>query len=173
MGREAATGRGVVYATEALLAEYGKHIKDMTFAIQVESLITSIRAHFITFLCHAIAQTSVEMMFYVYFCIVKGFGNVGAWAARIIHERGGKVVAVSDITGAVKNQNGLDIPALLNHKEATGTLAGFSGGDAMSSDELLTQECDVLIPCALGGVLNRYKTSFCISKFASLLIQIV
>ncbi|KAL8552438.1 hypothetical protein ACS0TY_001214 [Phlomoides rotata] len=118
LGREAATGRGVVYATEALLAEHGKSIKGLSFAIQ-------------------------------------GFGNVGSWAARLLHERGGKIVAVSDITGAVRNPNGIDIQALLQHKEKTGKLADFSGADAMDSNDLLTHECDVLIPCALGGVLNR------------------
>ncbi|XP_016458472.2 glutamate dehydrogenase A-like [Nicotiana tabacum] len=128
LGREAATGRGAVYATEALLAEYGKNIKDLTFAIQ-------------------------------------GFGNVGAWAGKIIHERGGKVIAVSDITGAIKNPNGLDIPALLSHREKTGKLTDFAGGDVMNSDELLTHECDVLIPCALGGVLNRENADHVKAKF--------
>ncbi|KAL1819956.1 hypothetical protein DCAR_0416261 [Daucus carota subsp. sativus] len=118
LGREAATGRGVVYATKALLEEHGKSVKDLTFAIQ-------------------------------------GFGNVGSWAGRLLHEQGGKVVAVSDITGAVKNSNGLDIPSLLKHKEDTGSLKNFSGGDDMPAEHLLGQECDVLIPCALGGVLNR------------------
>ncbi|CAL5364054.1 unnamed protein product [Camellia sinensis] len=125
LGREAATGRGVVYATEALLAEHGKSIKDLTFVIQ-------------------------------------GFGNVGSWTASLIHERGGKVIAVSDITGAVKNPSGIDIPALLNHKEETGSLNNFDGGDAMDPNELLLEECDVLIPCALGGVLNR--TSLCLNS---------
>ncbi|CAN4095092.1 unnamed protein product [Withania somnifera] len=119
LGREAA---------EAFLAEHGRHIKDLTFAIQ-------------------------------------GFGNVGSWAARLIHEIGGKVVAVNDITGAMKNQNGLDIPALLNHKEATGKLINFSVGDVMSTDELLTHDCDVLIPCALGGVLNRENADYVRAKF--------
>ncbi|XP_009766751.1 glutamate dehydrogenase A-like isoform X1 [Nicotiana tabacum] len=128
LGREAATGRGAVYATEALLAEYGMNIKDLTFAIQ-------------------------------------GFGNVGAWAGKIIHERGGKVIAVSDITGAIKNPNGLDIPALLSHREKTGKLTDFAGGDVMNSDELLTHECDVLIPCALGGVLNRENADHVKAKF--------
>ncbi|KAH0727709.1 hypothetical protein KY290_003413 [Solanum tuberosum] len=128
LGRESATGRGVVYAAEALLNEQGKHIKDLTFAIQ-------------------------------------GFGNVGSWVAKLIHEIGGKVVAVSDITGAVKNQNGLDIPALLSHKEATGKLNDFGGGDVMSTDELLTHDCDVLIPCALGGVLNRENADHVKAKF--------
>lgn len=85
----------------------------------------------------------------------QGFGNVGSWVATIIHERGGKVVAVSDITGAIKNQNGINIPELLEHKESTGSMKNFSGGDEMDASELLVHECDVLIPCALGGVLNR------------------
>ncbi|XP_047943315.1 glutamate dehydrogenase A-like [Salvia hispanica] len=128
LGREAATGRGVVYATEALLAEHGKSIKGLTFAIQ-------------------------------------GFGNVGSWAARLFHEKGGKVVAVSDITGAVRNPNGIDIKALLQHKETTGKLADFDGADAMDSNDLLTHECDVLVPCALGGVLNRENAGDVRAKF--------
>lgn len=80
---------------------------------------------------------------------------MGSWAARLIHERGGKVIAVSDITGAVENKNGIDIPALLNHKESTGSLKDFPGAESMDANELLVHECDVLIPCALGGVLNR------------------
>lgn len=119
LGRDAATGRGVVFATEALLAEYGDAIPHMTFVIQ-------------------------------------GFGNVGTWVAKLIHERGGKVIAVSDISGALKNENGLDIPSLLLHKEANGGfLKDFQGGSPMDPDELLVQQCDVLIPCALGGVLNK------------------
>lgn len=80
---------------------------------------------------------------------------MGSWAAKLIHERGGKVIAVSDITGAIKNPSGIDVPQLLKHKETTGSLLNFEGGDAMDADELLVHECDVLIPCALGGVLNR------------------
>lgn len=81
---------------------------------------------------------------------------MGSWAARLIHERGGKVIAVSDITGAIKNADGIDISKLLKHKESTGTLKNFDGGDSMELNELLVHECDVLIPCALGGVLNRF-----------------
>ncbi|XP_047328460.1 glutamate dehydrogenase A-like [Impatiens glandulifera] len=128
LGREAATGRGVVYATEALLNEHGKTINGLRFAIQ-------------------------------------GFGNVGSWVARLIHERGGKVVAVSDITGALKNENGLDIHALIKHKETTGALTGFDGGDSMNSDELLVHDCDVLVPSALGGVLNKDNADQVRAKF--------
>lgn len=63
---------------------------------------------------------------------------------------------MSDITGAVKNPNGIDILKLLTHKESTGSLKDFHGGEAMNQNELLVHECDVLIPCALGGVLNRF-----------------
>ena len=94
----------------------------------------------------------------------QGFGNVGTWAAKLIHEKGGKVVAVSDITGAVRNPEGIDINALLKHKDATGSLKDFSGGDAMDSEELLLHECDVLIPCALGGVLNKYEHKLSLVK---------
>lgn len=81
---------------------------------------------------------------------------MGSWAARSIFERGGKVIAVSDISGAIRNPNGIDVPALLKHKESNGCLNDFSGGDAMDPNDLLAHECDVLIPCALGGVLNKY-----------------
>lgn len=80
---------------------------------------------------------------------------MGSWAAKFIHERGGKVVAVSDITGAIKNPNGIDIPALLRHKETSKSLKEFQDGDSMDPNDLLVHECDVLIPCALGGVLNK------------------
>ncbi|KAK9121041.1 hypothetical protein Syun_018658 [Stephania yunnanensis] len=120
LGREAATGRGVVIATEELLADHGKSISGLKFVIQ-------------------------------------GLGNVGSWVAKLIHERGGKVIAVSDITGAVKNPDGIDIPSLIKHKVSTGTLNDFQGGDAMDPKELLVHECDVLIPCALGGVLNKHN----------------
>lgn len=86
---------------------------------------------------------------------------MGTWAAKSIFERGGKVIAVSDISGAIKNPNGIDIPALLKHKDGNGgVLKDFPGAEAMDPDELLVHECDVLVPCALGGVLNKYVCLF-------------
>lgn len=93
---------------------------------------------------------------------LKGFGNVGSWAAHLITEAGGKVIAVSDVTGAVKNSNGLDIPKLLKHARENRGVKGFSGGDALDSNLLLTEDCDVLIPAALGGVINRQFSSKCL-----------
>lgn len=102
--------------------------------------------------------------------IFQGFGNVGSWVAQLIHERGGKIVAVGDISGAVRNPNGLDIPSLLKHKVQTGSLMNFSGGDAMGLDDLLAHECDVLIPCALGGVLKRFISSLYIFELLATLV---
>lgn len=78
----------------------------------------------------------------------------------MIHDRGGKVVAVSDITGAIKNPDGIDIPALLRYKESNASLKEFQGADSMDPNDLLVHECDVLIPCALGGVINKYVFCF-------------
>jgi len=85
----------------------------------------------------------------------QGFGNVGSWAAQLIHERGGKVIAIGDVSGAIRNSNGIDIPALVKHKAEGGALKDFQGGDALDPNELLVHECDVLLPSALGGVLHR------------------
>jgi glutamate dehydrogenase (NAD(P)+) len=81
---------------------------------------------------------------------------VGSWAASLIHERGGKVIAIGDVTGSIKNNNGIDVPALIEHKREGGSLKNFNGAEVMDLKDLLVHECDVLLPCALGGVLNRY-----------------
>lgn len=88
----------------------------------------------------------------------QGFGNVGSWAARLIHENGGKVVAVSDITGAIKNSKGIDIPSLLNHAKENRGVKGFHGADPIDPNSILVEDCDILIPAALGGVINRFSS---------------
>lgn len=80
---------------------------------------------------------------------VQGFGNVGSNAALIAYEQGFRVVGAADITGGVQNPNGLDIPALIAYVAETGGIAGFGGGDEISNEELLTLDCDVLIPAAM------------------------
>ncbi|RRT47590.1 hypothetical protein B296_00027679, partial [Ensete ventricosum] len=137
LGREAATGRGVLFATEAVLAEYGKSIKDQHFIIQVKLWFFS-----------SWSQLLISFN-------NQGFGNVGSWAAQLISEAGGKVIAISDVTGAVKNTNGLDIEKLLKHSAENHGIKGFSGGESIDPSSLLTEDCDVLIPAALGGVINR------------------
>jgi glutamate dehydrogenase (NAD(P)+) len=85
---------------------------------------------------------------------IQGFGNVGSWAARLAYEQGTKVIAVSDVEGAIRNTNGLDIPLLVEHVAATGSVVGFAGAEDCSNDELLDMTCDVLMPAALGGVIT-------------------
>jgi glutamate dehydrogenase (NAD(P)+) len=86
---------------------------------------------------------------------IQGFGNVGSWTARFLHERGGVIVAIGDARGAVRNQAGLDIPALAAHVGTARTVAGFAGGEAAGNDDVLFADVDVLIPAALGGVITE------------------
>jgi glutamate dehydrogenase (NAD(P)+) len=86
---------------------------------------------------------------------VQGFGNVGENAARLLYERGYRVIAVSDVKGGVMDTKGLDIPALRRYKEQSGTVAGFPGAKAVTNSELLTADCDVLIPAALSNQLDE------------------
>jgi glutamate dehydrogenase (NAD(P)+) len=85
---------------------------------------------------------------------IQGFGNVGSWAARILHKMGCRIVAVSDILGGIHDADGIDIPRLLAHQMRTGSVAGFEGCDPLSQGELLTVDCDILIPAAIGGVID-------------------
>ena len=80
---------------------------------------------------------------------VQGCGNVGGGAARLFYEEGCTVVAVGDISGAVYNPRGLDIPELLAHVQETGLIKGFTGGEALSNSDLLIIDCDLLMPAAL------------------------
>jgi glutamate dehydrogenase (NAD(P)+) len=80
---------------------------------------------------------------------VQGFGNVGGVAARIFHEMGAKVVAVSDALGGLYNPDGLDIPALMECANRDGSLTTHTGGERITSRELLELPVDVLVPAAL------------------------
>lgn len=81
--------------------------------------------------------------------VVQGFGNVGSNAALAMYEQGAKVIAVSDVHGGIYNPNGLDIPALIRHVLETRNVTTWPDGDVITNEELLTLECEVLIPAAL------------------------
>src|SRR5881409_929228 len=81
-------------------------------------------------------------------CVVQGFGNVGGIAATELHERGAKVVAVSDISGGVHSESGLDVPALHAYVAAHGSLDGYDVGERITNEQLLELPCDVLIVAA-------------------------
>ena len=88
-------------------------------------------------------------------CAIQGFGNVGSWAARLLDERGVKIVALSDVSQAYYNENGINISDAVAFQEAhDGSLIGFSGAQAISTDELLLLDVDVLVPAAVEDVIT-------------------
>lgn len=117
-GREAATGRGLVFALENYFNDEKRPIAGTRFVVQ-------------------------------------GYGNVGAWVARLLDERGGLIIAVSDVSGAVRNPRGLDLEKLDEHVKATRSVRGFQGGEEFPAEQLLFEPCDVLVPAALGNVLRK------------------
>lgn len=87
---------------------------------------------------------------------VQGFGNVGSWAARILQSWGAKIVAVGDHAAYLENPEGFDTNALADHvaKSPERSVKGFAGADASSMEALFAADVDVLIPAALGGVID-------------------
>ena len=118
LGRDAATGRGVVYCLEEAARDIGRDLDGATIAVQ-------------------------------------GFGNVGSWAARLVRGLGCKVVAVSDVTGGVYAEDGLDVDAVLAHTREHGSVVAASGAEAITNAELLELDVDVLIPAALDRVITE------------------
>lgn len=118
VGRDAAAGRGCVYALQEVLNHDGQGLEGKTIAIQ-------------------------------------GFGNLGRWAARILDEKGAAVTAVSDSSGGCFDPTGIDIQRALDRKAETGSLSGLKGSESLTNEELLTLDCDVLMPAALGHVLTE------------------
>jgi len=85
---------------------------------------------------------------------VQGFGNVGSVAAQLLQREGCKIVAIGDRHGAFYNKNGIDVDAAIKHVQKVRSLEGFTGGDVITNDELLTIDVDVLVPAALENVIN-------------------
>src|SRR6476661_8193634 len=85
---------------------------------------------------------------------VQGFGNVGSIAAELMQREGAKIVAISDRTGGYHNKAGIDIDAAIKHARQVRSLEGFTGGDKITNDELLTLDVDVLLPAALENVIT-------------------
>lgn len=85
---------------------------------------------------------------------IHGFGNVGSYSAVAAAERGYRVVAISDVSGAVHRGDGIDIPAALEWVQRHRSLEGFAGGDRISNEDLFAVDCDVLVPAAVGGVIT-------------------
>ena len=86
--------------------------------------------------------------------IVQGFGNVGSNTAKILWNKGYKVIGIAEYDGGLFNRHGLDISELLEHKARTGTIHGFKEAEAFDKDELLLQPCGILIPAATENVIT-------------------
>lgn len=87
--------------------------------------------------------------------VVQGYGNVGSHAARLLAEQGAKVVAVSDVKGGIVNPKGLHLAAVTEHVKKTGYLEGAPDSEHLEGIEILGHPCDILVPAAIGGVLNE------------------
>ncbi|MDT7041255.1 Glu/Leu/Phe/Val dehydrogenase [Candidatus Nitronereus thalassa] len=122
LGREEATGRGVVDVTLEALHYKGIKIHDTTAVIQ-------------------------------------GFGNVGSHTARILHEAGARVIGVSDVTGGLYNQAGLNIDDIFQQHKFGIPIAEMKVGDHLTNEELLTLDCTVLIPAALSEQITVKNAS--------------
>lgn len=85
---------------------------------------------------------------------VQGYGNVGSWTCRIASEFGFRIIAASDVKGAIHNPDGLNIADLDRWFAVAGSVAGFSGATAMTNEDLLEVPCDYLVPAALGEVIT-------------------
>lgn len=91
---------------------------------------------------------------------VQGFGNVGSWAASLLEDKGCKIVAVSDISGAYYNDGGIDIKKAIAYRdENKGTLEGFKEAEKIDPDELLLLPVDVLIPAAKEDVITGHNAA--------------
>jgi glutamate dehydrogenase (NAD(P)+) len=119
LGRDAATGRGLVFVFREAAKAIGLASEGATVAIQ-------------------------------------GFGKVGSWLARLLEADGAKVIAVSDLSGAIRCEPGLDTKKLSDHVGEGAALTSFSGEgvEAVSVDEFIATRCDVFVPAALGGMIN-------------------
>ena len=87
---------------------------------------------------------------------VQGFGQVGFHAARLLAERGCTIVAVSDVYGGIYNANGIDIAAAGEYYRKNRQLSGFPEADAITNEEVLTVDCDVLVPAAVENTINSH-----------------
>jgi len=86
--------------------------------------------------------------------VVQGFGNAGSVAAHLLDSNQAFVIAVSDSSGCIYNRDGLDIPKLMLHKEKTGSVVGFPASESLTPEQLLSLECDILIPAALENAVH-------------------
>jgi glutamate dehydrogenase (NAD(P)+) len=86
--------------------------------------------------------------------IVQGFGNVGSNAAKLMMEKGYRIIGIAEVDGGLFNSNGIDVHQLLEYRQRNGTILGFKGAEGADSNELLVTDCEVLIPAATENVIT-------------------
>ena len=86
---------------------------------------------------------------------IQGYGNAGSIAARLFHDEGCKIVAVSDTRGGIYNESGLDPASVLRFKQERGSVVGFPNAQVVGVQDVLEVPCDVLVPAATEGVITR------------------
>jgi glutamate dehydrogenase (NAD(P)+) len=86
--------------------------------------------------------------------VIQGFGNVGSNAAKLMMEKGYKIVGIAEYEGGLYNSHGIDIHMLLEYRQRNGTVLGFKGAEAVNSSELLVSDCEILIPAATENVIT-------------------
>ncbi len=87
--------------------------------------------------------------------VLQGFGNVGSWAARLFEEQGATVTGIADISGGYLNPEGIDLEDAVAYGKKNRTLEGWTGGEKIDGGDILTADCDILVPAALGGVITK------------------
>jgi glutamate dehydrogenase (NAD(P)+) len=91
--------------------------------------------------------------------VVQGFGNVGSFAALLLHEQGFKIAGIAEWNCGLHNANGIDIKQLFEYKAANGTIAGFPEAEPADPHELLISDCDVLVPAATENVITTLNAA--------------
>jgi glutamate dehydrogenase (NAD(P)+) len=91
--------------------------------------------------------------------VVQGFGKVGGTLAFLLHSAGMRVVGISDVSGAITNPAGIDVPALADHVKANHVVSGFPRADAIDAADLFALDCDVIIPAALANAIDTSTAS--------------
>jgi glutamate dehydrogenase (NAD(P)+) len=86
--------------------------------------------------------------------IIQGFGNVGSNAAKLMHEKGYKIIGIIEYNGALYNPDGIDVFALDDYRQRNGTVLGFKGAEAADPDQVFTSDCEILIPAATENVIT-------------------
>lgn len=87
--------------------------------------------------------------------VVQGFGQVGSWTVRLLGDMGCRIIAVSDVEGAVYCPDGVDVDKLFLQKRETGSVAETPGTEHINNDELLELDCDFLVPAAIDRVIHE------------------